>query len=416
MLDRTVPPIARAISDITIPIPQYTTIGRNYPALLVPDTNQPVISMEIIFQSGKWHERDYGTSFYAAKMIAEGTSRLSSEEIARKFDSAGSFLEIVPGIDRIAFKLHTLKRFFQSSVKLLFELFAEASFPKEQYEIMQQFRQQSIKSQLSKNNHFANLKIAQQLFGEVHPYGRQLAPEEALQVTLQQVRAFYETSLAAKPNFVIIGDFEDQLDLIDQLAHELKTVQPTQTSSGITTGTDKLLEERPDSSQASIRLGAMSINNSHEDIHAYTITQMLLGGYFGSRLMKNIREDKGLTYGISSQIVHLERASYWVIGSEVKRENVDLAISEINKEIDDLQQHRVSAEELDLLKNYAKGKMLSSFDSSFSLARVYKSQFLSGLPNDFLKNYLIVLDNISPSEIRSMAQKYLRPDHQVVIA
>ncbi len=416
MLDRTVAPPAQSISDINIPFPQLTTLGNGYPALLVPEKNFPVISFELILSSGKWYEQHPGTSYYAAKMIAEGTSGLTAEEISLKFESTGSFLEIVPSTDWVLFKLHTLKKFFDKSLRLLFDLIREASFPEDRYERLSLLREQSIRNQLSKNSQFANLKIGQQIFGEIHPYGRQLMPEMATKVPLEQVRDFYSSQLFHEPKLTLVGDFEDHLNLVDELARQLPASQYHPVSFSPKAGDHVFQLERDNSTQASIRIGATCIGKVHEDVHGFTIVKMMLGGFFGSRLMKNLREEKGLTYGVHAQIVHQENASYWVIGSEVKKDDVKTAIAEIEKEIARIQDTMPSDEELTLVKNYARGKLLSSFDSSSSIASLHRPQFTAGLPLTYLHDYLKELNNITPSDIKQLAIKHLNPTHQVIIA
>lgn len=416
MLDRTVAPLAQSISDIKIPFPQTTTLGNGYPALLVPEKNFPVISFELILSSGKWHEQHPGTSFYAAKMIGEGAAGFTAEEISLKFESTGSFLEIVPSTDWVLFKLHTLKKFFDPSLRLLFDLIREVSFPQDRYERISLLRQQNIRNQLSKNSQFANLKIGQQIFGDVHPYGRQLMPEMATKVPLEQVKKFYQTQLFNEPKLTLVGDFEEHLPLVDALARQIPESQVKTDTYTATSGESKFQMEREGSTQASIRIGATCIDKSHEEVHSFSIVQMLLGGYFGSRLMKNLREEKGLTYGIYSQIVHQGNASYWIIGSEVRKENVETAIGEIEKEISSLQEQEPTDKELSIAKNYARGKLLSSFDSSSSIAAIHKPQFMAGIPLTYLDDYLIVLNNISPSDIKDMAIKHLNPTHQVIIS
>lgn len=416
MLDRTVAPPAQSISNINIPIPQLTTLGNGHPALLVPEKNFPVISFELILSSGKWYEQHPGTSYYAAKMIAEGGAGLTSEEISLKFESTGSFLEIVPSTDWVLFKLHTLKKFFDSSLKLLFDLIREASFPEDRYERICLLRQQSIRNQLSKNSQFANLKIGQQIFGDLHPYGRQLMPEMATEVPLEQVKEYYRSQLFHEPKITLVGDFEAYLPLVDELARQIPTSQDQSIIYAPEEGDKVLKIEREDSTQASIRMGAICIDKTHKEIHGFSIVQMLLGGYFGSRLMKNLREEKGLTYGIHSQIAHQKNASYWIIGSEVKKNDVDTAIAEIEKEIDRIQHTEPTKEELTIVKNYARGKLLSSFDSSSSIASIHRPQFMAGLSFNYLNDYLKELNAISPSDIQELARKHLNPSHQVVIA
>ncbi len=383
--------------------------------MLVQERNFPVISFELILSSGKWYEQHPGTSYYAAKMIAEGTSKLSAEEISQRFESTGSFLEIVPSTDWVLFKLHTLKKFFESSLKLLFELIQEASFPSDRFEKICLLRQQNIRNQLSKNSQYANLKIGQQLFGEAHPYGRQLAPEMATKVPLEKVLDYHKNNLFYNPKITLAGDFEEYLPLVDSLAQQIPLSNTTPIEHTADPGSKSIYQEREGSTQASIRIGGSCIDKTHTEIHGYSMVHMLLGGYFGSRLMKNLREEKGLTYGIYSQIIHQENASYCVIGSEVQKENVDTAIEEIEKEIERLQTVEPTEEELATVKNYARGKLLSSFDSSSSIASIHRPQFMAGLPLTYLNNHLNVLNEITPSDIKSLAAKHLNFSQKVII-
>lgn len=349
-------------------------------------------------------------------MIAEGGAGLTAEEISLKFESTGSFMEIVPSTDWVLFKLHTLKKFFELSLRLLFDLIRDASFPHDRFERLRLLRQQSILNQLSKNNQFANLQIGKQIFGESHPYGRQLMPEKATEVPLEEVLSFYKNKFFLKPKITLVGDFQDHLNLVDTLASELSETQSDSTTYDATPGDKEFKLERGESAQASIRIGATCIDKSHEDVHGHSILHRLLGGYFGSRLMKNLREDKGLTYGVHSQIVHLKHASYWIIGSEVKKSDANLAVQEIEKEITRLHRDVPSDKELDIVKNYARGKLLSSFDSSSSIASIHKAQFMAGIPLSYLNDYLKALNGITPSDIKSLAIRHLNPTHKVVIS
>lgn len=416
MLDRTVAPLAQSIADIRIPFPEIGTLGNDFPALLVPEKNFPVISFELILSSGKWYEQHPGTSYYAAKMIAEGGAGLSAEEISSKFESTGSFLQIVPSTDWVLFKLHTLKKFFEPSLRLLFDLIQEASFPPDRFERLALLRQQNIRIQLSKNSQYANLKIGHQLYGEKHPYGRQLTPELATEVPLEHVKSYYNNYLFHEPKITLVGDFEEYLPLIDELTNQIPASIVQEEKHASEPGKKTYRTEHEGSTQASIRLGGLSIDKTHEDIHGYSLVHMVLGGYFGSRLMKNLREDKGLTYGVHAQLAHQKNASHWIIGSEVKKDHIESAIGEINKEIDKMRETLPLEEELEVVKNYARGKLLSSFDSSSSISAIHKAQFMADIPLTYLSDYLKVLNDISPENIRDLAVKHLALTHEVIIA
>ena len=132
--------------------------------------------------------------------------------------------------------------------------------------------------------------------------------------------------------------------------------------------------------------------------------------------MKNIREKKGLTYGIYSQIAHLNNASYLMVSAEVEKGNSEQVISEIQKEIKKLQSEPPAYSELEVVCNYARGKLLSSIDSTLSLASIFKSQLLFGLTNDYQDKFLQELNEIKPQTISEMASKYMNLDQEVVVA
>ena len=143
------------------------------------------------------------------------------------------------------------------------------------------------------------------------------------------------------------------------------------------------------------------------DYHLMRVVNTILGGYFGSRLMRNIREERGLTYGISSGIITMEDAGYLVIGTDVKKQFTQLAIDEVYREIERLRLEPVSAVELRTVKNYLAGKLLNSVDTPFALAEKFKNIYLYGLTYGFYQNYLKTLNDITPEVIQTVANRYL---------
>ncbi len=177
----------------------------------------------------------------------------------------------------------------------------------------------------------------------------------------------------------------------------------------------ELRKEKADSLQSSIRIGRRMFNRHHPDFFKFLVFNTILGGFFGSRLMKNIREEKGLTYGISSSMVPLASEGYWSIGADVKKENVPLALLEIQKEIDELKQQKVSEGELSLVKNYMKGSVLSSTNTVFDTMDKHKAIVHENLPKDFYDSMLEKIEHISSTDVQDMANCYMKDLSTVVV-
>src|SRR5690606_8798304 len=148
----------------------------------------------------------------------------------------------------------------------------------------------------------------------------------------------------------------------------------------------------------------------HPDFVKLLVVNEILGGYFGSRLMKNIREDKGYTYGISSAMVPLKNKGYFIIGTDVNKENTGNTLQEIYKEIETLQNSLVSEEELNTVRSFMVGSFLSEINTPFALADKFKGVHLYGLDYDFYDAYLHTVNNITSIEIQNLAHQYLQKD------
>jgi predicted Zn-dependent peptidase len=135
---------------------------------------------------------------------------------------------------------------------------------------------------------------------------------------------------------------------------------------------------------------------------------MILGGYFGSRLMKNIREEKGFTYGIHSSVSSLDLSGFKIISTEVGKKNAEQTSDEIYKEILNIQSHPVSKEELEVVRNYMSGEMVRMFDGPFALAESFKAVWEFGLDYNYFVKLMNTIATITPDEILRLARTYYR--------
>lgn len=406
MLDRSVAPPSNQIQRPQFPEIEELNIN-GIPVVVLDQGNQPVTLIELVIPVGRWHEPKPGLSYFLFKMITEGTDKKGASEIASTFDFYGSHLEVTPTLDNVSIKLYSLNKFLPEVLPLLISLLSDSIFPEREFDTLKQIRTQQIRQQLARNNVYASMKFREMLFGKDHPYGHMLSPETVEEVSLDEIISFKD-ALLVRPRVFISGQIDDFV--ITTVSEALKGVKFRESSK--TSPKDIVSEKnqviiREDSTQASIRLGKLCIDKRHADIHKLKITNTLLGGYFGSRLMKNIREEKGLTYGIHASMINLDKNSYWSISSEIQKDKIELAKKEIIREVAHLANTLPENEEMIMVKNYTRGKFLSSFDSPFSSHEMIKGLLLANLDTDYLHNFLDTLDEISPADISEMTNKHL---------
>ena len=209
---------------------------------------------------------------------------------------------------------------------------------------------------------------------------------------------------------VLAGAITD--DVVNQVkaaagAMVLKNEESKSQYSNLNSGRAELFIEKQDAMQSAIRIGRRLFNKTHSDYFGMQILNTVLGGYFGSRLMSNIREDKGYTYGIGSGMASLLHDGFFYISTEVGVDVTKATLIEIYKEIEKLQNELISESELDLVKNYMLGTFLRSVDGPFAMSEKFTAIKDYGLTNEFYHTYVNHIKQVKAEELLILAQKYL---------
>ncbi|GAB3555816.1 M16 family metallopeptidase [Spirosoma fluminis] len=414
-LDRTQSPTFQAIQEVRLPAVQTHQLTNGIPLHLIAVAQQPVLRLECVFEAGTWHEQKPNSAFFAIKMLAEGTNKRTSAQISEYFDRYGAFLELSSGPDRASLVVYCLTKFLPEVLPVLGELLTEPTFPQKELDDLRNITLQNLRVNYEKNAYLAGVLFREKLFGSKHPYGRSQRPEAIEQLTRADVVHFYESVIRNRPfQLILAGEAgETEIALINgelgKLA--LRTDQlPVSESVDIVSDHTPVLAEKANSIQSSIRLGRRLFTRAHPDFFRMLVTNEVLGGYFGSRLMKNIREEKGFTYGISSNIPSFRRDGYFLIGTDVNKENTQQTLDEIYKEIRLLQTELVSDDELQTVKNYMAGEFVGSLNTPFEIADRYKVILFDGLPANFLATYIQKLRAVTADDVLETATQYLAPD------
>jgi predicted Zn-dependent peptidase len=266
----------------------------------------------------------------------------------------------------------------------------------------------SIKLSNEKTASRASQLLRRSLFGAVHPFGFEATLEEVSLITVAMLRSYYDKHLWEDVEIFVTGDLNSSE--LDDLIASLESLpnrvhQPTTDLQEISSSPGDH-EIRASAIQSSIRIGHWSIPKTHPDYIPLSVFNTILGGYFGSRLIKNIREDKGHTYGISSSLAEIGEFNYWVISADVKKSHVNECISEIYKEITELIENPVPADEIEVVRNYLIGTMLAGFSSSFDLLDQFKAVHFSGLDLDFFDRKLKFLKRFTAADIQRIGETY----------
>lgn len=382
------------------------------PLFVIPEVQQDVLKIELIFPAGKWYEPKAGVSHFTSNMIEKGTGRLDSSELAEAFDRLGAHIEISAGYDTTSVSVYALRKNWKEAAELLAEMIQTPSFNNEELELMRDIFLQNLKINKEKTSFLVSQLIRKNIFGN-HPYGTSLEEKEVLDLTTDQLRSFHASNFRPSAIFVTTHPSVSVEDIAARFGLFVEAVNKKSDVPAIIPG--KRNEHVPkEGLQTSLRLGQRSLMRTHERYPDLLLFNHILGGYFGSRLMKNIREERGLTYGIYSSINPFIHDSFFVIGADVNKDKRDLALEEITKEIRRMRTEPVGSEELEIARNHFLGSLQSEVANPFSVTDKIKNIHLNRLPGDYYPKLFKKVNSVSAEDLLDVGEQYLREDRMFV--
>jgi predicted Zn-dependent peptidase len=421
MLDRSVPPPIYPIQNFSLKKPISQVLKNQIPLHFINVGVQPVLSMQLVFPNGAYLADNPTVSHFTAKMLLEGTEQKTASQITNEIDKYGAFLDIGAVLEEAYADFHCLNKYLHHLLDLLVELLSYPTFPEHELEKLKSIAIQNIRINNEKTNFIASNKFRANLFGENHPYGYTTTEEAVNQLDRELLLQHFHKIFYQKPFWVIVaGAFsEKEMKLISDYLEHLpieKEWAKNEKEYLKVSKTEATYIEKPNAVQTSIRIGKEVLKRQDKDFAVQLVLNTILGGYFGSRLMSNIREDKGLSYGISSQLSILKNATYMMIGTDVKKEQRQIALNEIYKEIQKLTQEPVSQKELDLVKNYMKGTFVNSLNTPFAIAEKFKTIYSFGLPEDYYDYHVQRIDAVTAEQVLDLANRLYKEDFIEVMA
>jgi zinc protease len=417
MLDRTIAPPFNRSTSFGLIQPQKEILKNGAEAYFILGGTQDVSKVEIVFPAGRWVEKVWGASYFTSNLLSKGTRKKSSFEIAHLLDLYGAHLEIQPGLDNVSVSLYILNKNFEPAVTLLLEMLTESIFPQAELDLLKSIYLQNLKINHEKTSFLASRLLRKKLFSETHPYGKELEEGDVVELREESLQRHYTDYFKQATIFVSGKVSDNNRALVAGIfsGFQRNVIDP-KTFINQDSKNSREVVTKDGSVQSSIRFGRRSISKLHPDYLDALFFNHILGGYFGSRLMKNIREDKGLSYGISSSLHALKNDSYIVIGADVNRENLELTFNEIAKDLRKLRTEKIGNEELNIARNHFIGSLQLEITTSFAHADKIKNIVLFNLPLHYYQNMIDRVDAITAHDLLRIADEYFAEDTFLEVA
>lgn len=416
MLNRTIaPPIVDAVDfQLHLKNAERYQLKNGVEVYAINAGAEEVISLEWVFYAGNWQEDQNLVAATANFLLRNGTSTKTAFQINEHFEYYGSYLNRACYNETATITLHSLTRHIQELLPVVKELIVDSTMPEEELAIYKQNMKQRLKVNLKKSDFVAGRLIDVSLFGEDHPYGKYSKAEDFDAIKREQLLPYYDQYYRqGKLIIFAAGKLPSNLEeLLNNYFGDLPNKETPLKKIIPAPATEKKSRviNDPDGVQGSIRIARPFPNRHHPDFLKVQVLNALFGGFFGSRLMSNIREDKGYTYGIHSYLQNHIHDSAWMVSTEAGKDVCEAAIAEVYKEMEDLREELVDDEELLLVRNYLIGGILGELDGPFQIISRWKNIVLNNLTEEYFYNSINTIKTIPAEEIRELARKYLNPE------
>lgn len=415
MIDRTKAPAFHTIEHIDIPQAEVHALSNGIPLYMINSGSQELVKIEFIFRAGMYYQSKPLIASCTNNLIETGSKNYSANQISERIDYYGGFLELETGQDLASVTLYTLNKYFNETISIIQDILQTPTFPKNEFDIYINNKKQKHLINSQKVSVLVRRRFSELLFGEKHPYGTDVKDEDYDKMNVETIKEFFHDHYNSQSCTIVVSgcipkEFRGKLDALFGKTQWGNNEHKKDARSIVidTTKQQHHLVKKDDAIQSAIRVGRLLFNKTHPDYFHFQVLNTILGGYFGSRLMANIREDKGYTYGIGSGVASLVNAGYFYVSTEVGADVTQKALDEIYKELRILREDLIKDEELITVKNYIIGQFLRSVDGPFALADKFKGIWQYGLSYDYYDKYFAAVNSVTSSQLRDLANKYFQ--------
>ena len=391
-------------------------LDNGIPVYAVNAGAQDVLQMEMVFYAGNFFEQKKGVAAATNFLLKNGTAKRSALQINEAFEYYGAYCNRACYNETAVLTLHTLTRHIDKLLPVIEDMLSGSVFPEQELEIYKQNSRQRLQVNLQKCEFVAGRLIDSYLYGNNHPYGMYSNLPDIDSLEVHEIKSFYrQYYLQGQCVIFVAGKIPASLSkLLNEHLGKLQLGKPPASlpARELSPATEKKFRIQNDAAavQGAIRLASAFPNRHHPDFKKAIILNNVFGGFFGSRLMSNIREDKGYTYGIHSYLQNHIQQSAWMVSTEAGKDVCEATIEEVYKEMKRLREEPIGEDELMLVRNYMIGGILGDLDGPFQIIAKWKNIILNNLAASYFYDSVHEIKTVSAAELQELANKYLHPE------
>lgn len=420
MINRKSAPVIHELRHLVLPAPVLNKLDNDIPVYVLSYPHQEILKLEVVFMAGRAEEQKRLASRATSRLIREGTLHMTGAEIAETLDFYGASLSVPTNLDTSSFVLYGLRKYAEETIPIFTEMLQMPSFPDEEIENFKNNGVQELLVELEKVETLAYRKVTELIFGEKHPYGYNSTAEDYLAIQRDDLLDYYRAWYRPDNCMVFAtGNIDERLlQLLNQRLGQWKpsapygqiaapSTLPINYQQHCTPSSVFVPTSRP-SLQTAIKIGRRLFNRQHPDFNGLLVLNTVLGGYFGSRLMANIREKRGYTYNIYSTVDAYLRDGCLYIATEVSPPKAHYALKAIWTEVKKLREKPIPDEELNMVRNYMLGMILNGLDGPINASDLIRNQIVEKQTPEAFEDLVHTIRTISPAELQRLASEYLQ--------
>ncbi len=406
------------LNDVSLQLAECRTLSNGVKHYTLPSDEFEVLRVSFVFSAGSIVQQKPFSASATAYLLAEGSEKMNAHQIAEALDFYGSHYDVNIDRDYTYFNLCMLSKFSAETLAIAEQIILHPTFEEHEVNSYCAKRKQRLTIEREKVETKAREEFARSLFGDKHPYGISSHQDRYDELTRDDVVDIYNRFYTAQ-NCIVVSSgriTEHERALIEALAEQIPTseTRPSITLPEPTTTLYSVVEQ-PSAVQSSIRIGCRLFTRLHPDFLAMQLLATALGGYFGSRLMRTLREERGLTYGVMSAMVNFARDGYFAVATQVDADSTAEAISLIKEQIELLRSEPMSEEELEMVRRIMVGEIMRILDGPFGVADVTIETILCGLDNTMIENNVAQIMSYTAQQLQEVAQRHLDPEKMVCV-
>ncbi len=417
-VNRKIAPSIHSVIQPELPVFTVETLDNGLKMNVLQFPEHDILKIEFNFHAGRPEEHQRMTAYMAPRLMREGVEGMDGGAIAEHFDYYGTSVGTWSWLDATGFSLTGLPKHAAHTIPLLADILLRPTFPQKELDILVQTHVQELQVELEKTEVISYRVLTERLYGANHPFGYNSTTADYKAITPEALHQYHQEHLHLGNAYLFVsGNITDEIKaLLNQYFGQIPLKTKASDTRNIPPAVSNMPKSRkitikqPNALQAAVKMGRLLFNRLHPDFYEIQILNTILGGYFGSRLMSNIREEKGYTYNIYSGIDTYYESGYMYIATEVNGEKVGATLRAIKLEMKKLRETLIDDEELLMVRNYMTGALLNGMDGPLNMSAMMRALVFERVGEEGLRRQIQALQTMTPERIRELAQLYLQPD------